>query len=294
MQEKKILKFFQLEMFKGIFIFTFCVLIYKINLKSMEIKRFKDFLSESFIDPQKTGFLTSLGSIITGSRKESTPTEDTPSEQEPEAEDSKINIPSGSYAGKETLTQGTLYLNSNKNAPLIVIFGGIDVGGRASGKYMLDYFTPEKTKKYTYFIANSSRINGQKAWSEIQEKIKSLGLTPVKKILYLFSGGYLPAMSMDPKSNDVTGEVDYLNSNFNRIYLVDIWIGNSAPFYKKLAEKYGSKIEYYSTWGKESSGGSGNKEAKKYIQSRVAKTYLDCPNHMATNIEAIKSLNSSY
>ena len=34
---------------------------------------------------------------------------------------------------------GKLVLNSNKNAPLLVVYGGINVGGRTSGVYMWDY-----------------------------------------------------------------------------------------------------------------------------------------------------------
>ena len=89
-------------------------------------------------------------------------------------------------AETQTLSQGKININSNKSAPLIVVFGGIDVGGRSSGSYMYDYFKEDILSKATTFIANSSKIDGSKAWSEIS----GLNLTPSKKILYLFSGGF--------------------------------------------------------------------------------------------------------
>jgi len=283
-------------MFKGIFIFTFCVLIYMINLKTMEIKKFKDFLTES--EPGGMSFLSSLGSVITGNKKQEISNVSSDKEKEstyPSSQGGENYIPSGSYSGKVVLSQGTLYLNTNKSAPLVVIFGGTDVGGRKSGKYMLDYFTAEKTKKYTYYIADSASINGKKAWKEIQDEIKKLGLTPVKKILYLFSGGYSPAMYMDPISTGIPQKVDYLNANFDKIYLVDIWIGKGgSDFYRKLAEKHGNKIEYYSYGGSKTAGGSGNMEVRTYIVKKSFKSFLDCSNHMTTNIEAIKSLNATY
>jgi hypothetical protein len=265
----------------------------------MTIKNFKEFLNES--DPQTGGgisFLSTLGSVITGSKKQETSNISADKEKEstyPNSEEEKNYIPSGAYSGKTVLSQGTLYLNTNKSAPLVVIFGGTDVGGRKSGKYMLDYFTAEKTKKYTYYIANSASINGKKAWKEIQDEVKKLGLTPVKKILYLFSGGYSPAMYMDPISTNTVQKVDYLNSNFDKIYLVDIWIGRGgAEFYRKLAEKYGDKVEYYSYGGAKSAGGSANLEVRSYIVKKAFKSFLDCSGHMTTNIEAIKSLNATY
>ncbi len=200
-----------------------------------------------------------------------------------------------SMGQKSSLTQGALTANTNKNAPMVVVFGGTDVGGKASGKYMYDYFTPDVLSKYNVFVANSSRINGEKAWKEIQEKSVELGLNPSKKILYLFSGGYFPAMSIGGAGLDMDKRIDYLNNTFDKIFLVDIWIGKSgSTFYKKLAEKCGNKLEYYSYGGNNSGGGSNNIPVRNLIVSKASKSHLTAPDHMRTNDEAIKSLKSQF
>ena len=62
----------------------------------------------------------------------------------------------------------------------------------------------------------------------------------------------------------------------------------------KLAEKYGSKLEYYSYGGSGSSGGSANSAVRKIIVSKASKSYLNSPDHMKTNLEALKSLKSQF
>ena len=287
MQEKELLKSSPLEMFR---VFFLTILIYTINFKMNKIKRFKEFANESFFD---NPVLQKLGSVFGGSEKSysDVPTSTTSIEsKDPES----IPFQSGSKGNTVKLSQGNLEVNTNKSAPLVVVFGGTDVGGKASGIYMYNYFTSELLSRYTVFVANSSRIDGNKAWKEIIDKCHELGLTPSKKILYLFSGGYLPAMQID-KSTDVNKRLDYLNSAFNKIFLVDIWIGTSGSnFYQKLAEKYGSKLEYYSYGGSGSSGGSANSAVRKIIVSKASKSYLNSPDHMKTNLEALKSLKSQF
>jgi hypothetical protein len=254
-----------------------------------EIKRFKEFVNESFFD---NAVLGKLGSILGGEKSYSAvPTSSTSIESK---DSESAPFQSGSIGNKVKLSQGNLEVNSNKSAPLIVVFGGVDRNGKTSGVYMYDYFTPDLLSRYTVFIANSSQIDGNKAWKEIVAKCKELKLTPSKKILYLFSGGYLPAMSID-NSSDVNKKLDYLNSTFNKIFLVDIWIGKSASnFYQKLGERYGNKLEYYSYGGANSSGGSGNVFVRKILSSKSSKTYLNSPDHMKTNLEAVKSLKSQF
>jgi hypothetical protein len=289
MQEKELLKSSLLGMFKFTLFFTLSFLIYTINFKMSAIKKFKEFTNESFID---NGFFGKLGSILGGEKSYSVVSS---SPSSIEDEDSKsTSFQSGSRGNKVKLSQGILEINTNKSAPLVVVFGGTDVGGKASGVYMYNYFTSDLFSKYTVFIANSSRIDGNKAWKEIIDKCQELGLTPSKKILYLFSGGYLPAMQID-KNSDVNKRVDYLNSAFNKIFLVDIWIGTGGSnFYQKLAEKYGNKLEYYSYGGSGSAGGSANSAVRKIIVSKSSKSYLNSPDHMKTNLEAIKSLKSQF
>lgn len=257
------------------------------------IKNFKEFTNESFLDHSIFG---NLGSIIRGEKNynvsNSSKNSSTPSVENKELESPSFQ--SGSRGNPVKLSQGTLNLNTNKTAPLIVVFGGTDVGGKTSGQYMYDYFTSDILSKYNVFIANSSRINGDKAWKEIIEKCTELGIFPTKKILYLFSGGYLPAMGIN-KNLDINKRIDYLNSNFDKIFLVDIWIGEGgSTFYKKLAEKYGKKLEYYSYGGQNSAGGSSNISVRKIIISKAYKSFLNSPDHMKTNLEAIKSLKSQF
>jgi len=185
-------------------------------------------------------------------------------------------------AGKvqgQTLSQGKITVNSDKSAPLVVVFGGTDVGGRVSGDYMYDYFKQDTLPDTTTFIANSSRIDGARAWSEIS----GLGLTPVKKILYLFSGGYLPGMSL---LNRVAP------TEWAAIYLVDIWIGrnqNTKNFYTKLAADFPDKVKYYYTGGEKSAGGSANLAAKRQIIATVNRS-RGSVSHMGANDIAVTDL----
>jgi len=179
----------------------------------------------------------------------------------------------------KTLSQGKININSNKSAPLIVVFGGIDVGGRSSGSYMYDYFKEDTLSRATTFIANSSKIDGDKAWSEIS----GLNLTPSKKILYLFSGGYLPGMSL---LNKVPA------SDWAEIYLVDIWIGqnaNTENFYTKLTADFPDKVKYYYTGGENSAGGSNNLKAKKEMIDSVSYS-KSAGSHMGANDIAVNDL----
>ena len=269
-------------------------MIYKENPREMKIKKFNDFVGESFLD---NSVFARIGSLVSGKKEYSAPaqTAESPKAEAPQSSiSSSTDTTKRSIGQKTSVSQGSFNLNTNKNAPLVVVFGGTDVGGKASGKYMYDYFTPDVLSKYNVFVANSSRISGKKAWEEIQEKSLELGLTPRKKILYLFSGGYLPAMSMG-SSYDMNKKVDYLNENFDKIFLVDIWIGKSgSAFYKLLAEKYGDKVEYYSYGGKNSGGGSNNIPVRNTIISKASKSHLTAPDHMRTNNEAIKSLKSQF
>lgn len=179
----------------------------------------------------------------------------------------------------QKLSQGKITVNSDKSAPLVVVFGGTDVGGRVSGDYMYDYFKQDTLPDTTTFIANSSRIDGAQAWSEIS----GLDLTPAKKILYLFSGGYLPGMSL---LNRVAP------TEWAAIYLVDIWIGrnlNTKNFYTKLAADFPDKVKYYYTGGENSAGGSNNLAAKRQIIATVNRS-KGSDSHMGANDIAVTDL----
>jgi peptidoglycan hydrolase-like protein with peptidoglycan-binding domain len=164
----------------------------------------------------------------------------------------------------------------DKSAPLVVVFGGIPVGGRESGDYMYDYFN-KTGDKYNLFVAKSHKINGGEAYQALKNKINSGEITPSKKILYLFSGGYRPGQSALTK---------FKPEEFDKILLVDIWMGNSivSEFYKDLASKYRDKVEYYYT-----DYGANNPSARNSIASSVSKKEK-VTGHMASNINAINSL----
>jgi hypothetical protein len=93
----------------------------------------------------------------------------------------------------------------------------------------------------------------------------------------LFSGGYRPGMTLLSK---------FKAEEFDKIILVDIWMGNStvAQFYKELASNNKEKVEYYYT-----DYGANNPSARNAISSSVFKKEK-ASTHMATNIDAIKSL----
>jgi hypothetical protein len=167
--------------------------------------------------------------------------------------------------------------SSNKSAPLVVVFGGIPVGGRQSGDYMYDYFN-KTGNKYNLFVANTHKVDGVGAYNSLKNKVAEEKITPAKKILYLFSGGYAPGMSLLNKVS--AGE-------FDKIYLVDIWMGNQSvsDFYKKLTAANKNKVEYYYT-----QGGSANPQAAKAIADSASKKIEGSKGHMATNIDAVNSL----
>ncbi len=164
----------------------------------------------------------------------------------------------------------------DKSATLVVVFGGIPVGGRESGDYMYDYFN-KTGDKYNLFVAKSHKINGGEAYQALKNKINSGEITPSKKILYLFSGGYRPGQSALTK---------FKPEEFDKILLVDIWMGNSivSEFYKDLASKYRDKVEYYYT-----DYGANNPSVRNAIASSVSKKEK-VTGHMASNINAINSL----
>jgi peptidoglycan hydrolase-like protein with peptidoglycan-binding domain len=177
---------------------------------------------------------------------------------------------------KDLQSYGKFTPGRDKNSPLVVVFGGIPVGGRESGDYMYDYFN-KTGDKYNLFVAKSHRVNGAEAYQALKNKISAGEITPSKKILYLFSGGYRPGQSALSK---------FSPDEFDKILLVDIWMGNStvSEFYKGLASKYRDKVEYYYT-----DYGANNSSARDSISSSVSKKEK-VSGHMASNINAINSL----
>jgi hypothetical protein len=154
--------------------------------------------------------------------------------------------------------QGKLSVAPDANAPLLVVFGGIDVHRVPSGVYMWKYMTNIKDR-FHIFVALSHNVNGTLAYRSLMKTLQTKNLTPSKQILYLFSGGYKPG-------------IDVLNGGgpnlFSSIYLVDIWMGGSAvsDFYKVLANGYAARITYVYT-----SFGATNDAARDYIANKVGR-----------------------
>lgn len=179
-------------------------------------------------------------------------------------------VPLSSY-GKFTSGQ-------TPSSPLIIVYGGIPVGGRQSGQYMYDYFN-KTGNKYNLFVANSHNVDGPKSYEAIKQKMITDGIRPSKKILYLFSGGYKPGKPLLERVG--AGE-------FDKIYLVDIWMGNSsiAEFFKKLTSENPDKVEYYFT-----DFGANNPKARDFISS-VASRKEKVSGHMESNLNAVNNLLS--
>ncbi len=180
---------------------------------------------------------------------------------------------------------GKLSIASDAKAPLLVVFGGIDVGGVHSGVYMWGYMEPVQDR-FHVFVATSNTVNGASSYRALTETLEERGLAPSSRILYLFSGGYRPGMDLLPGKGA---------AQFSSIYLVDIWMGVTQKagsvvpdFYKKLADANASKITYVYT-----AFGANNDGARDYI-ARKAKGIpvkgSGMQAHMSTNAVAVGSL----
>ena len=173
---------------------------------------------------------------------------------------------------------GTLSMAGSLSAPLLVVFGGINVGGKRSGLYMWDYLN-KITDRFHIFVAYDNNVNGAMAYGSLMSTLQAQGGTPNRQILYLFSGGYRPGMTLLNHSG--TGP-------FSSIYLVDIWMGSSevGTFYKSLADGNAAKMTYIST-----KNGPSNDKARAYITNKLGPRgiWFD-GHHMETNIKAVALL----
>jgi hypothetical protein len=181
----------------------------------------------------------------------------------------------------------------NKNAPLLVVFGGIpDESGRKSGVYMWDYMKNIKNR-FHIFVASDSKVIGHLAYSALKDELNQQGLAPSRQILYLFSGGWRPGKDLLTGGDTTVTPTFSMTTQFSSIYLVDIWMGNNTvkTFYTNLAKGYTEKITYVYT-----SGGSTDPAARDALvgilnpKVGAQKAFL-CPgDHMGTNIKAISIL----
>lgn len=196
--------------------------------------------------------------------------------------------------GKEGI-YGKLSLATDPNAPLVICYGGIDVGGKRSGIYMYNYFDESFMKKYHLFVAYSSKTSGKESYNALVKVITERKVQPCYEILYLFSGGYQPGLAL-------TSEL----AKFRKIYLVDIWIGKTLTWVQ-LAEKDASakaqpvattttnttqtiastKFVYFWTPGGHNNA-DGNARIRKVAENQQA------TDHMSSNIIAVRHINTNF
>lgn len=198
------------------------------------------------------------------------------------------------HRGKPTVNHphGRLSLAPEADAPLLIVFGGIDVSFDKkmvrSGIYMWNYMAGIKDK-FHIFVAYSNHVNGTESYHVLSKALESNGVTPSRQILYLFSGGYGPGMDLLSSGG---------SNPFSSIYLVDIWMGKGKDqsgtvpkFYQRLADKSAAKLSYFYT-----KFGANNNEARDYIAKKLggARATLvqggGMETHMRTNTVAIANL----
>jgi len=182
--------------------------------------------------------------------------------------------------------QGNLSIAPNADAPLLVVFGGIDVHRVHSGVYMWSYMNPIRLR-FHIFVAQSNSVNGTLAYGELLKVVIANSLKPSKQILYLFSGGYRPGIDVLTSSGA---------GGFSSIYLVDIWMSGARPgnFYTALADHNAQKITYvYTIFG------ANNKVARDHIAKKVVPRATlvqslahegGIDTHLRTNAIAVSSL----
>jgi hypothetical protein len=200
----------------------------------------------------------------------------TPTEIRPSDSTTKLDT-----QGSQNIDNGKLVVSDDKTSPTLIVFGGIDVRGRSSGEYMWDYFGGLKNK-FNIFVAKNDKVDGIESYNSAIKYLSSNGYNTSQQILYLFSGGYLPGM----------GVLKNFADKFNKILLVDIWMGNDnvGNYYTTFVQQNKSKIYYiYTTFG------ANNKEASNKIAQTAGYAKLKSggsnDDHMNCNKLAIDVLS---
>lgn len=183
---------------------------------------------------------------------------------------------------------GKLSIAADPKAPLLVVFGGVDVDGVHSGVYMWNYMNTIKDR-FHVFVASSHAVNGANAYRDLMQTVTDKTLTPSTQILYLFSGGYRPGM--DLLSGNGAGR-------FSSVFLVDIWMGTPKKegkvityvpdFYKGFVDANAAKTTYVYT-----SFAAVNDRARDYIAGKARSFHVDGSNmaaHLSTNNVAVSKL----
>jgi hypothetical protein len=246
------------------------------HLKSID--EFKKVNEQLFSDANKFSKLFGLDSTSTESGEKSKEGDNKSSSSGSSSSSTSSGSSSTMSAKIDIGNYGKFTEASNKKSPLIVVYGGIDVAGKKSGEYMYDYLSKIGSSA-NIFVAKDHTVDGKAAYDSLKSKLSEKSITPSKKILYLFSGGYKPGM-------DLLKSVSA--SEFDLIYLVDIWMGSSkvAEFYKKLANDNRGKVRYFYT-----GSGANNTDAKNaLINTLNFYKANDNNDHMATNKDAVSDL----
>jgi hypothetical protein len=198
---------------------------------------------------------------------------------------------------------GTLSVANKPGVPLLIVFGGItlmlsqmdgikrskdDDKSVPSDVYMWNYMNALK-ERFHIFVSHPPRhVNGVKAFEALADA-QDAKFAPSQKILYLFSGGYLPGKDLLSNKEDA--------NKVSPIFLVDIWMGGQdiEDFYTHFVNVNADRVTYVYT-----DGGAANDDARNFLVRKLGsqkaiqvkpqkgdKAYMT---HMRTNDVAISML----
>jgi hypothetical protein len=198
---------------------------------------------------------------------------------------------------------GKLWVANKPDLPLLVVFGGIavkpsqmdgikrnkdDDKAIQSDVYMWNYVNPLKNRFHIFVSLPPRHVNGPKAYDALVNS-QDQKFAPFQRILFLFSGGYLPGMGL-------LGDKAYANK-FSAIFLVDIWMGNSssADFYTHFVNTNADRVNYVFTQGGPANNDARDKLARKLgsqkaIEVDSQKGDVGYMTHMRTNTVAVGML----
>jgi hypothetical protein len=214
----------------------------------------------------------------------------------------------------DILGYGQLSIVPQENAPLLVVFGGIDVAESIidptdktnakkmvqSGVYMGKYFNNLRSR-FHIFVASNPKVNGALAYRQVLYTLQWKGSPPAispttepapfsgpSQILYLFSGGYKPGIDLLNR---------YSRNLFSSIFLVDIWMGTRSigSFYESLAGANTGKTYYIHTLFGANNDSARDSITKKLggssaplVKGRPGESGMQT--HMRTNEEAVSKI----
>ncbi len=209
-----------------------------------------------------------------------------------------LNTPSPySPMGSRVVQQGSYgqFKSSmnNKNAQLIFVVGGLDVGGRKCGAYMWDYFTDGMTGKYHVYVKSTHESSSAtNALAEAWSIMKQHGLQSYKSVCYFFSAGNkaaLPVLKATPPSK------------WHAIFLVgpclvgsQSYVNGMVPLIQSAAGRFN-----FSSVGGTKEGGDANYQGQDAFQLKLqlmqpipASNQLVGTNHMKQNSAVVSRLVS--